>query len=259
MIAPSLCQAVRQKADARRPNTAPRRRNGASHWGCSTGGRQLVTDTFTIEGMNPDTPDSTRLAAEAVPLPTRGRSALGPQDWIDAALQHLVDHNVDAVRVDVLARKMGVTRGSFYWHFTDRDDLLKRLLAHWRNTTTDAVIARFKGRDPVTVVRELLALPAHGRTAAQASSVEQAIREWARRDPTARAMLDEVDNRRLSYFTECFSSLGHQETESRHRAFILYGCMISDSLVGGPGNELARQARMARVHDLLTAPAPAAA
>lgn len=210
--------------------------------------------------MNADMPPSPSLPAEAVRLPTRGRSALGPQDWIDAALQHLVDHNIDAVRVDVLARKMGVTRGSFYWHFTDRDDLLKRLLQHWRNTTTEAVIARFKGRDPVTVVRELLALPAHGRTAAQASSVEQAVREWARRDAHARAMLDEVDNRRLSYFAECFSALGHPEVEARHRAFILYGCMISDSLVGGPGNELTRQARMARVHDLLTAatPAPAA-
>ncbi|MEY4763678.1 MAG: hypothetical protein RI907_351 [Pseudomonadota bacterium] len=198
--------------------------------------------------------DEAKQADAPAAAPSAIRVQLTPQDWIDAALAHLVDHNIDAVRVDVLARKMGVTRGSFYWHFTDRDDLLKRVLQHWRTTTTEAVIARFQGRDPVTVVRELLALPAHGRTAAQASSVEQAVREWARRDPTAREMLDEVDNRRLTYFAECFTALGHDAAEARLRAFMLYGSMISDSLLGSPGNEGDRQARMTRVHDLLTTP-----
>jgi AcrR family transcriptional regulator len=199
---------------------------------------------------DPDTP------ANTPGLPSRGRTQLSPQDWIDAALAQLVDHTIDAVRVDVLARRMKVTRGSFYWHFTDRDDLLKRLLECWRRTTTEQVIARFQGhgRDPAVVLRELLQLPAHGRTAAQASSVELAIREWARRDPTAREVLEEVDTRRLSYFAECFMALGHSDDEARHRAFVLYGCIISDSLLTSGGGEAQREARLACVHGLLVPP-----
>jgi AcrR family transcriptional regulator len=208
-----------------------------------------------MQRMSP--PSDPAAPDNAPPAPVaRSRPQLSPQDWIDAALAQLVDHTIDAVRVDVLARRMKVTRGSFYWHFTDRDDLLKRLLESWRRTTTEQVIARFQGhgRDPAVVLRELLHLPTHGRTAAQASSVELAIREWARRDPTARAVLEEVDTRRLNYFAECFMALGHGADEARHRAFVLYGCIISDSLLSSGGNEGQREARLACVHGLLVPP-----
>jgi AcrR family transcriptional regulator len=203
----------------------------------------------------PDTPAPLPVAPE----PGRNRPALSPQDWIQAALAFLAAHPIDAVRVDVLAKRMGVTRGSFYWHFTDREDLLKRLLQSWRTTTTEQVIARFQGhdRDPALVLRELLHLPAHGRRAAQASSVELAIREWARRDAGARQVLEEVDNQRLNYFTECFMALGHPPEVARHRAFMLYGCIVSDSLLNGGNGEAGlaqRQARLAFAHGLLVPP-----
>ena len=206
-------------------------------------------------GMS-DTPD-TRARAPRPARTVAARAQLSPQDWIDAALACLVDHNIDAVRVDVLARRMGVTRGSFYWHFTDRDDLLKRLLQSWRRTTTEQVIARIQslGTDPAFILRELLQLPTHGRTAAQASSVELAIREWARRDPTAREVVQEVDTRRQTFFAECFMALGHGPDEAQHRAFVLYGCLISDNLLrDGPGDDAQRQARLASVHRLLVPP-----
>jgi AcrR family transcriptional regulator len=203
----------------------------------------------------PDRPPPAR-PSPSVPVSGRSRPQLGPADWIQAALSFLVAHPVDAVRVDVLARHMGVTRGSFYWHFTDRDDLLQRLLQSWRNTTTEQVIARFQGhgRDPAGVLRELLHLPAHGRKAAQASSVELAIREWARRDAGARQVLEEVDSQRLNYIGECFRALGHPPDEARHRAFVLYGCIVSDSLLASGGAEpgvAQRQARLAFAHGLL--------
>jgi len=92
-------------------------------------------------------------------------------------------------------------------------------------------------------------LPTHGRTAAQASKVELAIREWARRDDTARAVLEEVDNQRLGYFAECFAALGHNAEEARHRAFMLYGHLLSDSLL--PHDEAQRKARLVFVQRLL--------
>ena len=59
------------------------------------------------------------------------RQTLTPERWVDAATEQLMDHGIDQVRVDVLARKLEVTRGSFYWHFADREDLLRAVLRAW--------------------------------------------------------------------------------------------------------------------------------
>jgi AcrR family transcriptional regulator len=172
-------------------------------------------------------------AARRVKAPAPPKVVLGPGDWIAAALELLVTDNIDAIRVDVLAKRIGVTRGSFYWHFADREDLLTRLLDHWRNTTTEGVIARFnrEGIEPAEMLRSLLNLPYHGKTAAQASSIEMALREWSRRDETARMILTEVDNQRLGYIAQCFSAMGCNITQARLRAAVLYSQMISESLL----------------------------
>jgi AcrR family transcriptional regulator len=100
----------------------------------------------------------------------------------------LVDKSIDAVRVDVLAKGLKVTRGSFYWHFQDRDDLLKQLLKSWRDAATEQIINRFErsGADPEALVRELASLPFRGTAAFNSASIELAIRAWARRDDMAR-------------------------------------------------------------------------
>src|SRR5690606_23931217 len=75
------------------------------------------------------------------------RAQLSPGDWVEAALEVLVDKSIDSVRVDVLAKGLNVTRGSFYWHFKDRDALLRQLLTTWRNTMTEQLIDRFEHSD----------------------------------------------------------------------------------------------------------------
>src|SRR5690349_2973228 len=72
------------------------------------------------------------------------RNQLTPEDWIRAATELLIHRSIDAVRVDVLAKIMEVTRGSFYWHFADRDDLLKRVLLGWQEEQTEQIIARYR-------------------------------------------------------------------------------------------------------------------
>ena len=76
------------------------------------------------------------------------RSQLTPQDWIRAATELLIHRSIEAVRVDVLAKTMAVTRGSFYWHFSDRDDLLKRVLLGWQEEQTEQIIARYRNGVP---------------------------------------------------------------------------------------------------------------
>ena len=122
------------------------------------------------------------------------RLSLTPDSWIEAATTLLVDKGIDTVRVDVLAKILGVTRGSFYWHFKDRDDLLKSVLKAWRDAATDQLIERFerKHADPRVLIRELISLPFRGRSAERAARIELAIRAWARRDETARQAVDDV-------------------------------------------------------------------
>lgn len=65
-------------------------------------------------------------------------SSLGREAWIAAGLAALSSGGVEAVRVEVLARALHVTKGSFYWHFADRRELLDAIVAHWETTTTGA-------------------------------------------------------------------------------------------------------------------------
>ncbi|MEX3816213.1 TetR/AcrR family transcriptional regulator [Paraburkholderia sp. BR13439] len=170
---------------------------------------------------------------------------LTPDDWIRAAAEVLVDKSVEAVRVEVLSKNLGVTRGSFYWHFKDRDDLLSHLLTWWRDTATEQIIERFEKRNVKAreLLRELLALPFHGEAAQVAAATELAIRGWARRDEMARQFVDEVDAKRLAYIAQCFSALGFDISEARKRAFALYSYELAESLLSNQGTDKQRDER----------------
>ncbi|BBA38238.1 MULTISPECIES: TetR/AcrR family transcriptional regulator [Burkholderia] len=170
-------------------------------------------------------------------MDSSSKPQLTPDDWIRAAADVLVDKSVDAVRVEVLSKNLGVTRGSFYWHFKDRDDLLSHLLTWWRDTATEQIIDRFEKRNVKArqLLRDLLALPFHGEAAQAAAATELAIRGWARRDEMARQFVDEVDGKRLSYIAQCFSALGFDIAESRKRAFALYSYELAESLLSNQG------------------------
>lgn len=181
------------------------------------------------------------------------KSQLTPDDWIDAATGLLVNKSIDAVRVEVLSKDLGVTRGSFYWHFKDRGDLLSQLLVRWRDRATEQIIDNFERRNipPRELLRDLTKLPFRGDSAHAASSVELAIRTWARRDEMARQFVDEVDHKRLSYIAQCFSALGFDIAEARKRAFVLYAYEISEGLLANQGTEAQKEERRAFVEHLL--------
>lgn len=183
------------------------------------------------------------------------KAQLSPNDWIAAATELLVHKSIDAVRVDVLAKQMEVTRGSFYWHFSDRDDLLKRVLMSWQEAQTEQIISRYRkqGVEAQALIRELVELPFHGRAAMKGSSVELAIRAWARRDDTARMVVDAVDAKRLTYIEECFASLGFEAAEARARAFALYCYMQSESLFRNQGTEADKKERRRFITRMLLA------
>jgi AcrR family transcriptional regulator len=154
------------------------------------------------------------------------RASLTPETWIGAATDVLVDQGIDHVRVDLLAQHLGVTRGSFYWHFKDREDLLRRVLQAWRETATENLTARLESahEDPLEQLRDVLSLPFRGRAAARAARIELAIRAWARRD-------------------QMVSALGFPVLEARSRAFLLYSYVVSESQMASLGSQAQKDER----------------
>ncbi len=181
------------------------------------------------------------------------RPPLTPEAWVEAATEVLIDQGIDHVRVDVLAGQLGVTRGSFYWHFRDRDELLQRVLQAWSASMTEQLTQRLAqaGADPQEQLRDLISLPFRGRAAARAARIELAIRAWARRDATARQALDTADASRIDYHAQIFCRLGFPLAEAQRRAFVLYSVEVAESLLARQGTAVQKQERSAFVLRLI--------
>jgi AcrR family transcriptional regulator len=149
------------------------------------------------------------------------------QDWVDAGLQLLAQQGADAVKVEPLARELGVTKGSFYWHFRDRSALLEAILAHWQAIATQAVIDRIDalGGSAAERLRTLLETTARGKRAAR---IEHAVRAWGARDRQVRSVLQAVDERREDYVRALLVEHGLAPQKAQHRARILYLALIGE-------------------------------
>lgn len=135
---------------------------------------------------------------------------LTPDDWIKAAFRRLGQGGIDSVRAEALARDLGVSKGSFYWHFRDLPDLKTRMLAHWQDQATARILsmATAGGGDAAAQLRRLLALATSDLADPYGGlSTEAAIRDWARRDPQAASVQARVDDARLTFVTGLFRAL----------------------------------------------------
>jgi len=171
----------------------------------------------------------------------------------------LVNQGIDSVRVDVLAQQLQVTRGSFYWHFRDREELLRRVLQTWREQATEQLTLRLERAhaDPREQLRDVISLPIRGRAAQRAARIELAIRAWARRDATARQAVDEADGSRIAYIAQLFSALGFGVAEARWRAFVTYAYVVAESQIAAPIAAAQRAERDRFIERLLLLPLPA--
>ena len=185
--------------------------------------------------------------------------ALSRDHWIEAATEVLVDRGIDHVKVDALALQLGVTRGSFYWHFKDRGELLRSVLAAWHRLSTEQLTRRLEGAsdDAVEQLESLLSLPFRGRAAVRAARIELAIRAWARRDDMARSAVDQSDASRIGYIAQVFSALGFGIKEARARAFLLYAYVVGESQMAGQGSAAQRVERRELVLLVLRCKLPA--
>lgn len=157
--------------------------------------------------------------------------------WIDAALRALAAGGPDAVRVDALAKELGVTRGGFYWHFDNRQALLTAMLDTWERSAIDEVLerveseggdarARARRAGMLTFSDELLPL-------------DLAVRDWARRDGEVAERLRRVDNRRMDYLRLQLREICAPE-EIEARSLLAFSLLIGNHFITAEHGELTR-------------------
>src|SRR5262249_50676908 len=158
---------------------------------------------------------------------------LTAQDWIDFALTTLAREGFEALKADVLARKLGVSRGSFYWHFSDLGAFHARVIEHWKQTTTEAIIADLERYDPGEERLETLVRRGFGHDA----GLEIRMRSWADTNTEAARVLSDIDRRRREYIEEMLVEAGVAPSLAATRAQILYwtylGAALSHSKLTG--------------------------
>jgi len=162
-------------------------------------------------------------------VPAATRTPRG--QWIDEGLKALAAGGPDAVRIDVLAKTLGVTRGGFYWHFDDRRALLDEMLDTWERVVTENVIERVEsgGGDARTKLRHLFGIAV---SIDDMVSIEMAIREWARRDKAVAERLHRLDNRRMDYMRSLFGELTSDKDDVEVRCFLAFTMFVGNHYIG---------------------------
>lgn len=140
---------------------------------------------------------------------------LSRKSWLDHALQILQDEGIQGVRIDRMARDLGVTKGSFYWHFKDLDDLRRSILEHWAEQYSD-VVSENREYLEVDPVVGLFAAMARVREDGL-DAFEVAMRSWADHDPVANEAVRAVYERRTTFVRGFFRRLGFSELDAEMR------------------------------------------
>ena len=149
--------------------------------------------------------------------------------WVEEGLRALAAGGPDAVRIEPLARALGVTRGGFYWHFDDRRALLDEMLDTWERVGVDDVIARVEADasngDARARLRRLFEL---GSESDEILRMELAIRDWARRDKGVAQRLRRIDNRRMDYMRSLFGAFCPDADEVEARCMLAFSLWIGN-------------------------------
>lgn len=162
--------------------------------------------------------------------PARGTAArLNRDDWLDAAFNAAVEHGFDGVRVLVLADTLGVTRGSFYWHFKDHADLIAALTERWqaRELKGNLAMQNAASPDPVADLEVLLDVAlAHGGADLSNMRFELALRGLGRRDAAVAEMLSGVDQARMALFAGKFARITPDIQTATDLAVLFYVSIV---------------------------------
>jgi AcrR family transcriptional regulator len=155
---------------------------------------------------------------------------LSARDWLDHGLKALATRGFSALKAEPLAKEMGVSRGSFYWHFADIGAFHAAILKRWREVAAEAIIANVEAAagddEPLAVLLR--------RVFSERLALERAVRSWAIADGEARYAVMAIDRRRLDYVEGLIRARGLSPDIAQIRAQILYWAFLGYALSDRP-------------------------
>ena len=183
---------------------------------------------------------------------TKVSEKLSREKWLSRSLEVLSREGKAKLRIDALTQSLGVTKGSFYWHFRDRADFVKCLAEYWAKSSTDQVVdmlSPFKGdaSDRLFRLMEHLIRKDFAR-------YDLAMRAWAAQEPEVAKIVKKVDEQRYAFVRSQFAELGFkgQELEMRSRTFVVFHSLELGSSASGTKKDRLRLLK--RRHAFFTRP-----
>jgi len=156
---------------------------------------------------------------------------LNAQHWLDAGLDQLAVHGPDGLRIMAIADKLGVTKGSFYWHFRDLNEYRAALLEEWERGHTQQIIDHVEktGGDAAAKLRNLMIV-----TVTADARLAQAIRSWGHNDALAGKAVKRVDKKRLAYLSGLIHGLGWPQDDAETLAHWSYCALLGHFALHSP-------------------------
>lgn len=172
---------------------------------------------------------------------------LTADDWIKQGLKALAKNGFTALKADPLAKAMGVSRGSFYWHFADLGAFHAAVLKRWREVAAEQIIADVEA-DSDEPLKALLR-----RTFGARLDLERAVRNWAAFDVAAQGAVRAIDRRRLDYIEALLEKRGLSPTIAQARAQVMYWTFLGFALSAVPVPEPRLQALLDEILRMVSA------
>ena len=174
--------------------------------------------------------------------------SISRDDWIDAAWDILGEAGVEGIRIEQLARKLSVTKGSFYWHFKNRQGLVDAMIQRWLGMREeDRPSFSATSEEPSERLWKVIERGITRGTRGQAA----ALRLWAQRNPEVEEKIVSADAIRRQFFVDQFKALGHEEETAEIRAEVYMSVISAEFLHSGSRNETDRLAMARRKHEML--------
>jgi len=178
------------------------------------------------------------------------KQRLGRNEWIRTGLEVLMEDGESGVAVEALARRLGVTKGSFYWHFENRKALLTALLEAWEREGTSQIIETVErdAEDPKIRLRKLVLTTVR---VTEFDRLEGALRSWAMSSPEARRAVQRVDRRRLGYVVDLLVASGIDRKRARWRANLFYRALIGEFVYRSSGGKALEKGALEEIVDFM--------
>ena len=152
--------------------------------------------------------------------------------WIEAGVAALLEEGIASVKIQVVAKKLGVSRSSFYWFFADLQELHRELLEYWLRKNTSPIIERALRPAPTVTKAVCHIFECWVDPELFNPRLDAAVRSWGQVDAAVREVVDQADGQRVDAVTRMFQRYGYPDQEAFIRARVLYFTQIGHYTLG---------------------------